>query len=78
LLEAAGDDEGAGNSRSPSPSAGFGSIDSPKCPTDGDPIPGLYAAGEIVSDIFHFSYPGGTGLTRGSVFGKIAGAGSAQ
>jgi tricarballylate dehydrogenase len=41
--------------------------------TDGLPIPGLYAAGELVGGIFYFNYPGGTGLTNGAVFGKIAG-----
>ncbi len=42
--------------------------------TDGEPIPNLYAAGELVGGIFYFNYPGGTGLTNGAVFGKIAGA----
>src|SRR5579875_3329789 len=42
--------------------------------TDGEPIPGLYAAGELVGGLFYFNYPGGTGLMSGSVFGKIAGA----
>jgi tricarballylate dehydrogenase len=42
--------------------------------TDGAPIPGLYAAGEMVGGIFYFNYPGGTGLMAGSVFGKIAGS----
>ena len=42
--------------------------------TDGIPIPGLYAAGELVGGIFYFNYPGGTGLTNGAVFGRIAGA----
>jgi tricarballylate dehydrogenase len=46
--------------------------------TDGEPIPGLYAAGELVGGIFYFNYPGGTGLTNGSVFGKIAGASAAS
>src|ERR1700686_1304595 len=41
---------------------------------DYQPIPGLYAAGELVGGIFYFNYPGGTGLTAGSVFGKIAGS----
>jgi tricarballylate dehydrogenase len=41
---------------------------------DYQPIPGLYAAGELVGGIFYFNYPGGTGLTAGSVFGKSAGA----
>lgn len=41
--------------------------------TDQRVIPGLYAAGEIVGGVFYFNYPGGSGLTNGSVFGKIAG-----
>ena len=41
--------------------------------TDGERIPGLYACGELVGGIFYFNYPGGTGLTNGSVFGRIAG-----
>lgn len=40
---------------------------------DGLPIPGLYACGELVGGLFYFNYPGGTGLTSGSVFGLIAG-----
>lgn len=46
--------------------------------TDGLPIPGLFAAGELVGDIFYFNYPGGTGLTAGAVLGRIAGAGAAS
>jgi tricarballylate dehydrogenase len=42
--------------------------------TDQRPIPGLYAAGEIVGGIFYFNYPGGAGLTSGSVFGRRAGS----
>jgi tricarballylate dehydrogenase len=45
--------------------------------TDGEPMPGLYAAGELVGGIFYFNYPGGTGLTNGAVFGRIAGASAA-
>jgi tricarballylate dehydrogenase len=45
--------------------------------TDERPIPGLYAAGELVGGLFYFNYPGGTGLTSGSVFGRIAGANAA-
>jgi tricarballylate dehydrogenase len=37
------------------------------------PIPGLYAAGELVGGLFYFNYPGSTGLMAGSVFGCIAG-----
>jgi tricarballylate dehydrogenase len=46
--------------------------------TDLVPIPGLFAAGELVGGIFYFNYPGGSGLTNGSVFGKIAGTGAAR
>jgi tricarballylate dehydrogenase len=46
--------------------------------TDGDPIPGLYAAGELVGGIFYFNYLGGTGLTNGAVFGRIAGTNAAR
>ena len=46
--------------------------------TDQRVIPGLYAAGEIVGGVFYFNYPGGSGLTNGSVFGKIAGANAAR
>jgi tricarballylate dehydrogenase len=46
--------------------------------TDGLPIPGLYAAGELVGGLFYFNYPGGTGLMSGAVFGKIAGTSAAQ
>jgi tricarballylate dehydrogenase len=39
----------------------------------GAPIPGLYAAGELVGGLFRRNYPGGTGLTAGAVFGRRAG-----
>ena len=45
--------------------------------SDGEPIPGLYAAGELVGGIFWFNYPGGSGLTNGAVFGRIAGRSAA-
>ncbi|TMH33683.1 MAG: FAD-binding protein, partial [Betaproteobacteria bacterium] len=41
--------------------------------SDGETIPGLFAAGELVGGIFWFNYPGGSGLTNGAVFGRIAG-----
>jgi tricarballylate dehydrogenase len=41
--------------------------------TDERPIPGLFAAGELVGGLFYFNYPGGTGLMSGSVFGRISG-----
>ena len=46
--------------------------------TDMNPIPGLYAAGEVVGGIFYFNYPGGSGLTNGAVFGRIAGRGAGR
>ena len=42
--------------------------------TEDIPIPGLYATGEITGGFFVENYPGGTGLMRGAVFGRIAGA----
>jgi tricarballylate dehydrogenase len=41
------------------------------------PMPGLYAAGELVGGLFYHNYPGGSGLTAGSVFGRRAGAAAA-
>jgi len=43
-----------------------------------EPIPGLYAAGEMVGGLFYFNYPSGTGLVSGAVFGRIAGAAAAR
>jgi tricarballylate dehydrogenase len=39
----------------------------------GRPIPGLFAAGELVGGLFWDNYPGGAGLMAGSVFGRRAG-----
>ena len=44
---------------------------------DDAPIPGLYAAGELVGGLYYFNYPGSTGLMAGSVFGRIAGRSAA-
>ena len=44
----------------------------------GAPIPGLFAAGELVGGLFYGNYPGGTGLVSGAVFGRLAGAGAAR
>ncbi|MEX2598571.1 MAG: FAD-dependent tricarballylate dehydrogenase TcuA, partial [Dehalococcoidia bacterium] len=41
--------------------------------TSENPMPGLYAAGELVGGLFYNNYPGGAGLMAGSVFGKTAG-----
>ncbi len=45
--------------------------------TDWRPMPGLYCCGEMVGGLFHFNYPGGTGLVSGAVFGRIAGRNAA-
>ena len=41
---------------------------------DDAPIPGLFAAGELVGGLYYFNYPGSSGLMSGAVFGRIAGA----
>jgi tricarballylate dehydrogenase len=46
--------------------------------TEDQPIPGLYATGEITGKFFYHNYPGGTGLMRGAVFGKLAGTAAAE
>jgi tricarballylate dehydrogenase len=46
--------------------------------TDLRPLPGLYAAGELVGGLFYFNYPGGTGLISGAVFGRLAGSSAAD
>ena len=45
--------------------------------TCGHPIPGLYAAGEIVGGLYYHNYASGTGLMSGAVFGRIAGRNAA-
>jgi tricarballylate dehydrogenase len=45
---------------------------------DLQPIRNLFAAGELIGGIFYFNYPGGSGLTSGAVFGRIAGWSAAQ
>ncbi len=44
----------------------------------GAPISGLFAAGEMVGGLFYHNYPGGTGLTSGAVFGRLAGKGAGE
>jgi tricarballylate dehydrogenase len=44
----------------------------------GAPIPGLFAAGEIVGGLYYHNYASGTGLVAGVVFGRLAGAGAAH
>lgn len=41
-------------------------------------MPGLWAVGEISGGFFAFNYPGGSGLTKGAVFGRIAGRAAAE
>jgi tricarballylate dehydrogenase len=41
------------------------------------PIPGLFASGELTGGFFFINYPLGCGLTRGAVFGKLAGEAAA-
>ncbi len=45
---------------------------------ENNPIPGLFACGELMGGLFYYNYPGGSGLMSGSVFGKIAGENSAK
>jgi tricarballylate dehydrogenase len=44
---------------------------------DGQPIPGLHAAGEITG-IFHGIYPSGTSVLRSLTFGRLAGRAAAS
>jgi tricarballylate dehydrogenase len=46
--------------------------------TNWEPIPGLYACGEMVGGLFHHNYPGGSGLMSGAVFGRRAGTNAAR
>lgn len=39
----------------------------------GEPIPGLFACGEMLGGLFSGNYPGGSGLAAGMVFGRRAG-----
>jgi tricarballylate dehydrogenase len=45
---------------------------------EGAVLPGLFACGEIIGGLFYHNYPGGTGLTAGAVFGRIAGTNAAS
>ncbi|MGQ7792493.1 FAD-dependent tricarballylate dehydrogenase TcuA [Faunimonas sp. B44] len=44
----------------------------------GRPIPGLFAAGEIVGGLFFNNYASGTGLMSGATFGRLAGRSAAM
>jgi succinate dehydrogenase/fumarate reductase flavoprotein subunit len=43
-----------------------------RAPEQRRPTSRRFAAGEMVGGIFYFNYPGGSGRTNGSVFGRIA------
>ena len=45
---------------------------------DNNPIAGLFACGEMVGGVFLNGYPGGSGLTSGAVFGRLAGRSAGQ
>ncbi|KAG6337310.1 hypothetical protein ID866_1772 [Astraeus odoratus] len=42
------------------------------------PISGLFCAGEMVGNLYYNNYPGGSGLTAGTVFGRKAGVAAAR
>lgn len=44
----------------------------------GTEVPGLYCAGEMLGGLFYDNYPGGSGLTAGTVFGRRAGRAAAE
>jgi tricarballylate dehydrogenase len=44
---------------------------------DGDPIEGLYAAGEVVG-LYYKVYTGATSVLKGAVFGRFAGQEAAK
>jgi tricarballylate dehydrogenase len=46
--------------------------------TQEHPIKGLYAVGEVTGGFFYYNYLGASGLLRGAVMGRIAGAEAAS
>ena len=44
----------------------------------GKVVPGVFCAGEMVGGLFYENYPGGSGLTSGTVFGRKAGMNAAM
>ncbi|OAR00672.1 hypothetical protein LLEC1_07375 [Akanthomyces lecanii] len=44
----------------------------------GSLVPGGYCVGEMLGGLFHGNYPGGSGLTSGTVFGRRAGRAAAE
>jgi len=45
---------------------------------EGKAIEGLFCAGEMIGGLFYGNYPGGSGLTAGAVFGRLAGQSAAR
>ncbi|KAI1810653.1 FAD/NAD-P-binding domain-containing protein [Poronia punctata] len=42
------------------------------------PIDGLWCCGELLGGLFYHNYPGGSGLTMGTIMGRAAGRGAAE
>lgn len=51
-----------------------GDLDGRVLTASGEPIPGLFACGEMLGGLFSGNYPGGSGLAAGMVFGRRAGS----
>jgi tricarballylate dehydrogenase len=45
---------------------------------NGKRIEGMYGAGEVQGGFFYNNYPAGSGLTRGTVYGRVAGTNAAK
>lgn len=45
---------------------------------NGRDVPGIYCCGEMMGGLFYGNYPGGSGLTSGTVFGRRAGRAAAE
>lgn len=46
--------------------------------TTGKPLPNVFCVGEMMGGLFYNNYPGGSGLTSGTVFGRRAGDAAAK
>jgi tricarballylate dehydrogenase len=46
--------------------------------TEGHPIEGLFAAGEIIGGLFYYAYPAGSSLTWATVMARSAGSSAVQ
>jgi tricarballylate dehydrogenase len=52
-------------------------VDARAIDSDGRAMPNLFVCGEMLGGLFYLNYPGGSGLTAGSVFGRIGGRNAA-